>query len=242
MHPLLTRQLKKAGLSELVSQPESETWQGRLGRVSQSYTEADQDRYLLERSLSISSREMQELSGNLRAERDRLSAILRSLGDGLCELDPEGHVLFINPQGEQLLGWVEDELVGRDLLALVGASGPGETKGAAAASVAELVGGGQTCRNHDDAFLCKDGTHLPVSYVLAPLMTQGQLTGAVLVFRDMSPRKQRLAAQTQLVRRESLLRLARQFASASDPDPVPTALLDEAVAEPGGPHRAGGAR
>src|SRR5438067_12738175 len=126
MHPLLTRQLKKAGLSELVSRPESETWLGLLGRVSQSYAEADQERYLLERSLNISSREMQELSGNLRAERDRQSAILRSLGDGLCELDPEGRVLFINPQVELLLGWTEDELVGRDLLALVGASGPAQ--------------------------------------------------------------------------------------------------------------------
>src|SRR5712692_12122156 len=138
MHSLLTRQLKKAGLSEIVSLPESEMWQGLLGRVSQSYTEADQERYLLERSLSISSREMQELSGNLRAERDRLSAILRSLGDGLCELDPEGRVLFINPQGEQLLGWTESELVGRDLLALVGASPHPRTEGAAMPPVAEL--------------------------------------------------------------------------------------------------------
>ena len=40
MHPLLTRQLKKAGLSELVSRPESEMWLGLLGRVSQSYAEA----------------------------------------------------------------------------------------------------------------------------------------------------------------------------------------------------------
>ena len=234
MHPLLTRQLKKAGLSELAAQPESELWQALLGRVSQSYTEADQERYLLDRSLNISSREMQELSGNLRAERDRLSAILRSLGDGLCELDPEGRVLFINPQGEHLLGWTEDELVGRDLLAVVDASGPVQAEGAATPSVAELVGAGQTYRNHDDAFLCKDGTHLPVSYVLAPLTTQGRLSGAVLVFRDMSPRKQRLAAQTQLVRRESLLRLARQFASESDPEQVLTDLLDEAVAVLGG--------
>jgi diguanylate cyclase (GGDEF)-like protein/PAS domain S-box-containing protein len=233
MHTLLSRQLKKAGLGELVSQPEAEMWQPLLGRVSQSYTEADQERYLLERSLSISSREMQELSSNLRAERDRLSAILRSLGDGLCELDAEGRVLFINPQGEQLLGWAEAELVGRNLLELVGAS-PTRTQGAVMPSVAELVGAGQPYRNHDDAFLCKDGGQLPVSYVLAPLMTKGLLTGAVLVFRDMSPRKQRLAAQTQLVRRESLLRLARRFASESDPEQVLTDLLDEAVAVLGG--------
>jgi len=234
MHSLLTRQLKKAGLSEIVPQPESEMWQALLGRVSQSYTEADQERYLLERSLNISSREMQELSGNLRAERDRLTAILRSLGDGLCELDAEGRVLFINPQGELLLGWTEDELVGRDLLTMVGASGPAQAEGAATASVADLVGAGQTYRNHDDAFLCKDGGHLPVSYVLAPLATHAVFTGAVLVFRDMSPRKQRLAAQTQLVRRESLLRLARRFASESDPEQVLTDLLDEAVAVLGG--------
>src|SRR6266852_9017706 len=122
MHSLLTRQLKKAGLSEIVAQPESEMWQALLGRVSQSYTEADQERYLLERSLNISSREMQEMSGSLRAERDRLTAILRSLGDGLCALDSEGRLLLINPQGELLLGWHENELVGRDLLVTVGAS------------------------------------------------------------------------------------------------------------------------
>src|SRR2546423_13846916 len=112
MHSLLTRQLKKAGLSELVSlQPESEKWQALLGRVSQSYTEADQERYLLERSLNISSREMQELSGNLRAERDRLSAILRSVGDGLCELDADRRVLFLYPLGVLFLGWTVAVLV-----------------------------------------------------------------------------------------------------------------------------------
>jgi diguanylate cyclase (GGDEF)-like protein/PAS domain S-box-containing protein len=234
MHSLLTRQLKKAGLSDLAVRPEAEAWLALLGRVSQSYTEADQERYLLERSLNISSREMQELSGNLRAERDRMTAILRSLGDGLCELDAEGRVLFINPQGEFLLGWTEAELVGRELLLMVGASGPARAEVTAAALVPALVGAGQTYRDHDDSFLCKDGTHLPVSYVLAPLTTQGRLTGAVLVFRDMSPSKQRLQAQTQLVRRESLLRLARRFASESDPEQVLTDLLDEAVAVLGG--------
>jgi diguanylate cyclase (GGDEF)-like protein/PAS domain S-box-containing protein len=226
MHSLLARQLKKTGLADLVSPPDSEAWLALLGRISQSYTEADQERYLLERSLNISSREMQELSGSLREERDRLTAILRSLGDGLCALDSEGRLLFINPQGEHLLGWTEQELVGRDLLATVATSDAAE----AAASLSALVGAGQTYRNEDDSFVCKDGSRLPVSYVVTPLATQGRLSGAVLVFRDMTMRKQQLAAQTQLVRRESLLRLARRFAAESDPEQVLTDLLDEAVA------------
>jgi len=114
MHPL-----KKLGIADSSVSPAPESWQELLRRVSQWYTDADQERYLLERSLNISSREMQELSGSLRSERDRLSAILSSLGDGLCALDPEGRLLFINPKGEQLLGWREEELVGRVLLAMV---------------------------------------------------------------------------------------------------------------------------
>jgi diguanylate cyclase (GGDEF)-like protein/PAS domain S-box-containing protein len=234
MHSLLTRQLKKTGLTDVVSRPDAEAWRALLERVSQSYTEADQERYLLERSLNISSREMQELSGSLRAERDRLSAILRSLGDGLCALDPEGRVLFINPQAEQLLGWTEAELVGRDLLATVGAGGTADAAGTGVLSLPALLSTGQTYRNEDDSFVCKDGTRLPVSYVVAPLATQGRLTGAVLVFRDMTMRVQRMAAQTQLVRRDSLLRLARRFAAESDPEQVLTDLLDEAVAVLGG--------
>ncbi len=43
-----------------------------LDHVSQSYGNADQDRYLLERSQDISSREMQELNDALQHERDTL--------------------------------------------------------------------------------------------------------------------------------------------------------------------------
>jgi len=153
-----------------------------------------------------------------------LTTILRSLGDGLCALDAEGRLLFINPQGELLLGWPAAELVGRDLLALVGPSG------SLGGSVATVIRAGETYRDEDASFACKDGTYLPVSYVLAPLAAPEQHSGAVLIFRDMSPRKKRLAAQTSLVRREAILRLARRFAAESDPEQVLTDLLDEAVA------------
>src|ERR1700730_1450876 len=169
MHSLLQRPLNKAVLTNLITGPDREAWlTALLDRVNQSYTDADQERYLLERSLSISSREMQELSGSLSAERDRLTAILHSLGDGLCELDCEGRLLLINPQGEHLLGWRQEELLGRDLLAMVGAE---------PVSLPGLVGtgAGQAYRSEDEYFVCKDGTRLPVSYVVTPLATLGRL-------------------------------------------------------------------
>ncbi len=222
MHSLLKRQLKKSGVVDGAA-PDAEVWARLLERIEQSYAEADQERYLLERSLSISSREMQELSGHLEEQRDRLSAILVALGDGVCALDAAGCVLFMNPEGERLLGWLEQELVGLDLLATVGAP-------AAAEWLDGFAGNHQTLREEDGSFIRKDGTPLAVSYVLTPLTNKGRLSGVVLVFRDITRRKQALEAQTQLARRESLLRLARRFASESDAEQVFTDLLDEAVA------------
>lgn len=218
MHSLLAHQLDKLGLADSAGAPSRGAWLALLERVDQSYTEADRDR-------AGYAREMDELSVSLGEESDRLTAILQSLGDGLCALDSEGRLLLINPQGQRLLGWHADELLGRELLAAVGAS-----CSAGPVSLPALVGEGQTYRNEDDSFVCRDGTLLPVAYVVTPLVHRGELSGAVLVFRDMTMRKQQLAAQTQLVRRESMLRLARRFASESDAERVLTDLLAEAVA------------
>ena len=60
-HHLLLRQLKRLGVEDPGRPPTPEQWLRFLDRVSRAYTEADQERYLLERSQEISSREMQEL-------------------------------------------------------------------------------------------------------------------------------------------------------------------------------------
>src|SRR6185369_10877037 len=65
LHPVLSRQLRKLGLAE-DSAPDAEAWRKLLERVSQTYAEADQDRYMLERSLSVCSKEMTELYEDLR--------------------------------------------------------------------------------------------------------------------------------------------------------------------------------
>ena len=60
-HRLLDRQLRKLGLKNGAPVPSPDLWNALLDRISTTYAESDEDRYLLERSLSISSREMREL-------------------------------------------------------------------------------------------------------------------------------------------------------------------------------------
>lgn len=216
MHRLLERQLKRLGLEAESAPSDEQVWQRLLERVSRSYDEADQDRYLMERSLAISSREMQELYDNLRqssetritAERDKLQAVITSVGDGLCTLDQDGALLSINPAGELLLGWQENELIGQPVLDMVQVRD--EERAANDVShtlLSDVLSSGQPYRDEDGRFGQKDGTTFPVSYVVNPIIKDGLFSGAVLVFRDISAR-----VQTQ----EELLRLRRAVEQASD--------------------------
>jgi Fanconi anemia group F protein (FANCF) len=69
LHPLLERQLARSGITDASMPPTAEVWAEFLERISQNYANADQERYLLERSLSVSSKEMQdEIAERKRAE------------------------------------------------------------------------------------------------------------------------------------------------------------------------------
>lgn len=58
MHPLLARQLKKLGIKGRSDLPDRDTWLRFLERVSRTYSETDQERYLLGRSLDLPPRQI----------------------------------------------------------------------------------------------------------------------------------------------------------------------------------------
>jgi signal transduction histidine kinase/DNA-binding response OmpR family regulator/HPt (histidine-containing phosphotransfer) domain-containing protein len=72
MHHLLRRQLKKLGLDNGSRLPSMDEWKHLLMRIDAAYTEADQGRDLLERSLAISSKEMRTLHDDLREKNSAL--------------------------------------------------------------------------------------------------------------------------------------------------------------------------
>ncbi len=80
LHSLLLRQLKKLSLEGSQLPVDGEVWLQLLQQVSDAYESADRDRYLLERSLEVSSREMEDLyealqrssESSLALERDKL--------------------------------------------------------------------------------------------------------------------------------------------------------------------------
>lgn len=72
MHDILQRQLKREGLAQETLPTDKDAWASLLDDVDRAYVQSEQDRYLLERSLEVSSREMKEINDKLTAEREQL--------------------------------------------------------------------------------------------------------------------------------------------------------------------------
>ena len=73
-HSLLLRQLKRLGIEMGKRPANAQQWLLFLDRVNRAYTEADQERYLMERSQDIATREMQELYGHIE-EAQRIAGL-----------------------------------------------------------------------------------------------------------------------------------------------------------------------
>nr|MBP6606493.1 PAS domain S-box protein [Nitrospira sp.] len=198
MHPLLKRQLKRLGLDNATAPSSPDVWQQLLERVSQSYLESDQGRELLERSIALSSQEMQELNEQLRrtsesqlaGERDKLQTVLRSMGDGLCVVDRQWNIVLLNPEGERLWGLTEKEVVGRRLHDMISLSyGASLTGPIFTQLLLDETAQGNTFRTDDGLLTTTTGRSFHVACVLAPIVHENHVAGAVLVFRDITERK-----------------------------------------------------
>ncbi|NNF10990.1 MAG: hypothetical protein HKN74_11945, partial [Acidimicrobiia bacterium] len=78
MNPVLARQLRRLGLDAQSPPDDPEQWAAFLARVETFYDNADQSRYLLERSLEMSSQEMQQLYDELKATAESRLEITES--------------------------------------------------------------------------------------------------------------------------------------------------------------------
>lgn len=126
-----------------------------------------------------------------------LSATLTSIGDAVIAADLDGSITFLNPIAEQLTGWVQAEAAGQSIDAvfrLRGADGaPQESP------VAQVLREGVTLGLPAGTLLqTRRGALIPVDDSLAPIRNaQGEITGVVVVFRDVTTQRD---AEAQLER------------------------------------------
>jgi len=168
--------------------------------------ELDRYRQHLEELVETRTRELR-----LAEEHSRL--ILESSADGLYGVDVEGRTTFVNPAACAMLGYAQEQLLGRPSHEILHHShADGRHYPMEDCPLHSTLLNGEVLRGDDEVFWRADGTPLPVSYSSHPIRREGEIVGAVVSFIDVSTQKQAEAArEAALAEAERLARLKSEF-------------------------------
>ncbi len=142
----------------------------------------------------------------LHEKSESLQVTLASIGDAVIATDAGGIVTFLNPIAEALTGWSQEEAAGKPLETIFHIVNE-KTRRLVENPVAKVIREGVIIglANHT-LLIARDGTERPIDDSGAPIRgSEGEILGAVLVFRDISERR-RIEQETRT--NEERLRLA----------------------------------
>lgn len=135
------------------------------------------------------NRELKRSKLDLEQQHD---LILNSVADGILGVDLEGNSTFANRAMCEITGWSVQELIGRNQHEMLHHShNDGSPHSPQACPVYRTFRDNTARYIDDDVFWKKDGGSFPVEYSSTPIRDEkGHARGSVVVFRDISQRKQ----------------------------------------------------
>jgi PAS domain S-box-containing protein len=123
-------------------------------------------------------------------QRERLSVTLASIGDAVLTTDTAGRVTFLNTVAEALTGWRLADAAGQPLEGIFEIINE-DTRAPVDSPISRVLREGKVVglANHT-LLIAKDRTERPIDDSAAPIRgKEGEIVGAVLVFRDISEKK-----------------------------------------------------
>jgi len=147
-------------------------------------------------------------------QREWLATTLGSIGDGVLATDAQGRVQFMNAVTERLTGWSSAAAAGRpigEVFRIVNEHTGAEVENPVARALREGLVVGMA--NHT-LLISRGGGATPIEDSAAPIQSQdGRTLGVVLVFRDVTERRQIDRERERLLERERESRYAAESAN-----------------------------
>lgn len=211
MHKILDKQIRK-----FFGKPDSipDELHTLFENIDRTYKHLDEDRALLERSLELSSKELIEINSKLQQEIKKVNfqalkleeskikdeAILSSIGDGMIVTDKNGKIIIMSSQAEVMLGWRFDEIKDKDMIDFIPAlDKDGILINKNQHPVYLAVSLGHKVTNSSYYYIRRNNTKFPVAITASPVILDGEITGAILVFRDITREVDIDKAKTEFV-------------------------------------------
>ncbi len=141
--------------------------------------------------------------------------ILNAVGEGIYGVNKHGETTFVNPAAERMLGWRAEELVGQIAHNIIHHTHEcGDAYPVQDCPIYAAFLDGKVHEVRDEVFWRKDGSSFPVEYTSTPIEDDGKLVGAVVVFRDISKRKEHENALHQALSQVENLRTRLEMEKA----------------------------
>ena len=141
----------------------------------------------------------------------RTKLILQSAGEGIFGVDREKKITFINAAAEKMFFLRPRESVDNNILEVLGGSGASDADFASdGLSFLQPLDDGAPRAGSNEIFQRGDGTSFPADYHSAPIIEQGELTGVVVTFSDVS---ERIRAEQSLKSSEERFRVLAETAN-----------------------------
>ena len=115
--------------------------------------------------------------------------ILKSAEEGIVGYDADGKISFLNEAAARMIGREAGRMIGKPQPQAP--KMPGKMKGRPEhrLPVLDTLADGETRHGTNETFFRADGSAFPVEYTCTPILENDRITGAVLVFRDITERR-----------------------------------------------------
>ncbi len=126
----------------------------------------------------------------LRESEERFRLLLDSSPEAIFGVDTRGICTFVNPACLAMLGYTQEEMLGKGVHALIHHTYPdGRPYPREQCHIVCSTLGGEPTHVDSEVHWRKDGSHFPVEYWSHPMYRNGELVGAVVTFIDISERR-----------------------------------------------------
>ncbi len=125
------------------------------------------------------------------ARGELLRVTLGSIGDAVITTDIEGRVTYLNRVAESLTGWTEHDALGHQLAEVFRIINEDSRKTVESPATRALRQGVVVGLANHTLLIARDGSERPIDDSAAPIRDEGDVvSGCVLIFRDVSERRQ----------------------------------------------------
>jgi PAS domain S-box-containing protein len=142
------------------------------------------------------------LEQELQEQIDLTRTITENLGEGVCVLDENGRITFLNKAATDILGWTRADLLGELLHEPIFThDAQGRPLSPDQHPLQPVIRENAIIHPAEAIFSGRNARQIPVSYTAAPIRNANDKLSAVVAFRDISERKVIEAELTELRRR-----------------------------------------